>query len=917
MLPINPLFLQRQPVDDARPVRATHFKQNCLAWATLVHFLPADLLRELCYVTVDLLSAGQFTLADLFDERLLTGSDGFDIWEIRPREVSEPLAQYLQRRIRTFAWGTDSYVSFEESSAASTAIKPSFLENAVQLGIVDLSSPEYLVGQMTFPHHQPSIQILRDGIAKARGAIVSSEDAFNLPVIDAIFREVEMPLAAVMVKHLGDLCADADHWQAAHRFYDQANKQLGGFESAIWKTFCDALKAVTTQSIAAALRSAEGPRSAADYLVPKVESVSLNAASLLIANASQDAYVAASLASDSLFAPDRRAHLVLPPLCLSSHDLASALQAAIEEDYADAHRRFWQVLRRQIALGSASESRLTKAFYARAIFEELDKTATRHSKPDAFLMATRLLIESGQSVVVEKMSWSEELIRSYVDHNLVEAAIAHARKSGGAPGERLNTLVEMLKGWTEVTVIERADVAHAMINFLAVIAKENRSSFYGSRDVGGQSIKRIRQLADIRPEFRVGTALEVTAAIVAKLQAGEWWTAVQEAMKAADLYAQVLSDENLTRVVSATLSLLNPIDPAKDVWVIVQPALDFLSSHAVKQWSVRHPELAERVVTTILNFGINQQTEHARLLFFLHDFDLSLLSGKASSSQLAELVADVRNKAKTTNASDSVNNIRALLICPAVSGAAGVRDALQALETVFRSALIGRPSLSFSASYEGLLLLAERFSQIAEALALRPEVFRTWLQPLLAAVTQVWIKAKDDPMIFAQFSLPPQTKPNAVVVHNWAFASISFAKVLGREGEILQVLAVAAEQSQLTGSIAKARASRLAAGDFEEIDAATILAENRETFYAALGQRLVRVRRMTQNEPIVRAFLDQCLRYGPNGLDAAVLLLAEDLKLGETKDNPHYVNYERRLENSRDLRLALSPLLHALSKAPK
>jgi hypothetical protein len=475
----------------------------------------------------------------------------------------------------------------------------------------------------------------------------------------------------------------------------------------------------------------------------------------------------------------------------------------------------------------------------------------------------------------------------------------------------------MFKGWAEVTVIERADVAHAMIKFLAQTAEVTPSSFYGPLNTGGESMKCIRQLAEKRPEFRAGTATEVTASIVAKLRTGEWWTGLQEALKTASLYAEILPDENLTSIVTATLSLLNPIEPTGNVWVIVQPALDFLSSRTVKQWSAHHPELAERVVTTILHFGINQHTEHARLLFFLQDFDLSVLSSKASSAQLYEVVADVRNKAKNINSSGAIDNIRALLVCPAVSGTDGVKDALQALEAIVRSALDGRVSMSFSWSYDALLVVTARFSQIAHALSVRPDVLGTWLEPLFTSVKQVWIKANDDPMIFAQFSLPPQTKPNAVAVHNWAFASISFAKVLGREEEILRVLAGAAEQTQLADSIAKAKAGRLAAGDFEKIDPASIRAENRETFYAVLGQRLIGVRRMTHPEPIVQVLMDQCLRHGPNGLDAAVFVLSDDLKLGRPKDNPHYANYERRLENSRDLRLALTPLLQVLTAASK
>ena len=103
-------------MDDATPLkRADHFRPNCLAWAALVHFLPAALLREFCYVAVDLISAGQFTLAELFEEKLLASGDDLDQWEIRPLPVSDPIAQYLQRRVRTFVWGNDSYVTFGES----------------------------------------------------------------------------------------------------------------------------------------------------------------------------------------------------------------------------------------------------------------------------------------------------------------------------------------------------------------------------------------------------------------------------------------------------------------------------------------------------------------------------------------------------------------------------------------------------------------------------------------------------------------------------------------------------------------------------------------------------------------------------------------------------------------------------------
>jgi hypothetical protein len=58
--------------------------------------------------------------------------------------------------------------------------------------------------------------------------------------------------------------------------------------------------------------------------------------------------------------------------------------------------------------------------------------------------------------------------------------------------------------------------------------------------------------------------------------------------------------------------------------------------------------------------------------------------------------------------------------------------------------------------------------------------------------------------------------------------------------------------------------------------------------------------------------LDQCLRHGPRGLDAAVFLLAQQLDLTISEGNAEYSNYAKRLDNSRDLRVALAPILAEL-----
>jgi hypothetical protein len=101
---------------------------------------------------------------------------------------------------------------------------------------------------------------------------------------------------------------------------------------------------------------------------------------------------------------------------------------------------------------------------------------------------------------------------------------------------------------------------------------------------------------------------------------------------------------------------------------------------------------------------------------------------------------------------------------------------LSGLTVIFKSALDARPNISFAFAYEALLLLADRQQQIGTDISLSLAEFRSWLQPILDLVVEVWAKSGDKPLLFATFSIPPPTKPSSVIIHNWAFASIGFAQ---------------------------------------------------------------------------------------------------------------------------------------------
>ena len=302
-------------------------------------------------------------------------------------------------------------------------------------------------------------------------------------------------------------------------------------------------------------------------------------------------------------------------------------------------------------------------------------------------------------------------------------------------------------------------------------------------------------------------------------------------------------------------------------------------------------------MSTVLRFGIQQKTEHARLLFYLHDFDLTTITSEDTWRGLKDVVLDVREHAGQINASNAMQNINALLLAPKITGPDGIASALDALTRILRSVLDGRPSMSFAYAYDAFRLLADRRQQISTEAGLDASEFRSRLVQFLPLLKSVWKQSEKMPSAFGSFSIPQSTKPNTIIVHNWAFASLAFASSLDDRPGMLVVLEEAAKVSSLQDGIALARASRLAAGDKEPLDADNIRSEKREAFYRALGSRLVVLQSVEAGlrGNLVQALLDQCLKLGPRGMDAAVFLLAAESG-AISVSSIDYTDYEKRLE---------------------
>jgi hypothetical protein len=898
------------------PIRESHFRENCLAWTALCHFLPSNLVHELSRVLVDVVSSGQMGIEQLFDQEAIGSDQGLGSWALRPLEANTPLAQYLQRRIRSFSWASDSEVGYDtKGTDAAEAISPSDVEDSVRFGQADFGFTDQFLDKMKLPQSSIRSFVAAFKVLRSSHALPGLESVKS--VVAGSCAEISMPLSAVVMKHLGDLCADADEWEKAHLFYHHAITAVSELNAPAWSEFSGLFKSIALQSSAAALRTTKGAGFASAFLSTHLETSPLVEKPLFQLNASHDALVAASISSEKfIFSPDQRASILLAPLLLKSHNLASALESSTEENFTEAHRYFWQILRRQIALGSASDSRITKAFYARSLFRDLEKSIDRDNKTQSFSIAARLILESGQAILAQKLIWTEKFAQTYLSDEAINGVIVHAGKNEGSKNERRNVAIELFGGWTKVLAPNQAELAVRMQGYLAKTAREDTSNVFGQENAGQRSLELLDQIADARPEFRSRMASTVADVVVTTTLKHVYWTVFAEAFKVANAYLDVFSPKDLAKVITAVLSFLDNLDPAKGIWTIVQPSLDLLSSTESKRLSDKDPELGRRIFSTVLRFGLNQETEHARLLFYLQDFDVTSVDNEPMLGQLNEIVDDVRRKAGVINASYAVENIRALLVASTITRKDGVKDAVDALIRIMGSATAKRPSISFPFAYAALLLLAAQQSKIAKDISVDIEEFRSWLKPILDLLPIVWMKSKEDPLIFAAFSLPPATKPNSVIIHNWAYASINFAISMGELPSILSVLESAAEVSVLRDSVFMARATRLAASDWEKFDSTTIQSEDRKTFYSALGQRLAQVRKIPKEArtDIIRSLLDQCFRQGPHGLDLAVFLTAIEIGIGNFEMNLDYRNYMKRLDNDRDLRLAIAPILRDVAK---
>ena len=99
------------------------------------------------------------------------------------------------------------------------------MEDAIRLGQCDFGVLDQVVAQLK-PLPQASIQTLVAAMQMTNALRNSQERAGLAAGIIESCDPIDMPLAAVVLKHLGDLCVDADECGMARRFYEAALRRL-------------------------------------------------------------------------------------------------------------------------------------------------------------------------------------------------------------------------------------------------------------------------------------------------------------------------------------------------------------------------------------------------------------------------------------------------------------------------------------------------------------------------------------------------------------------------------------------------------------------------------------------------------------------------------------------------------------------
>ncbi|MES2054738.1 MAG: hypothetical protein V4564_02270 [Pseudomonadota bacterium] len=581
--------------------------------------------------------------------------------------------------------------------------------------------------------------------------------------------------------------------------------------------------------------------------------------------------------------------------------------------YRQAHRWFWATLRRQTALGGTVKSWATKGHYGRSIVDQLQTFLGRQNLPDNFALAVRMLVESGQVELVEKTSWSNDLVETYVDDGVLDELKAIAGRSPGTAIERSLAATALRRAWLLVLPSDRKKIACRMLADIADEARIGARTGMATTNTGGLALKALKAIGKERPEFR-GLVGPWVVRLLDGILASHGALTVSEAVEAAAEFVDGTDPESAKALCMATIGLVERLPPDA-AWPVTRAATRLLGSDAAARLARTDDAFRRDRSIALVKLALNSSQEHTGLLYLLRDFDPSVVLEQIDAEGLDAIVDSIRRGALETFSSAATGNIHALLVAPKVARLAGIADALRGMDGILRSAARDRPSPSLQDGYEVLLLLARHGDGIAADLG-DASTFYVEARALLEPLCDMWRIAASKPLIFGSFAIPAHTVPNRVIVHNWTFATLEFARWLGASADVEPPLAAAAGNHDLTEGMSVARAVQGTAA--KAIDAAAVGNERADAFYAALGERLAGIGSRADDDAAteLRILLDRCMVLGPRGEDAALLLASKRLEVLLNPEDTDVAAYTAKLRQDPKLRLSLSPLLRHAFVAP-
>lgn len=891
--------------------RAASFGDDCFLWLSVRHFLSAGDLRELCAAVVDYGSESELTLEDLFDSVTTQGDDTLETWSLMAKPLDGDLARRLQDLVRAVAWQGDSTRSSDDNTSTTSYLERlRLLWWAIDAGRFDLSSIDDSPRRGEPP---APITLLFD----AMRAVAQSDDVSNARDNSSALAELAerpFPLNAVLVKHIGDLCVDADDWVSASEIYSLAERLLLDGKGGDWKAFATTFRTVLNQSLANALWQLEGPQVALQVLSKSLERPFAENPLAYINGGIDHSSASWASRSDGM-GQDRRAVVVTAPqLAPIQRHIGHGYEQLADGRYADAYRWFWAGLRRQTALGSHVLSAEAKGAFGRALIDQFADANAQLSTGADFWLGVRLIIESGKTKVAERARWSHDAVAKHVDEVLVARVLAHSKGPPSATHARSEVVLELFSQWTRLLPRDNLDTARAMLLPLVAFASPGSTKHGSEKNLVLKSQKALRAIAKEKPSFKSLVSQEIADLTLVRVREGANLFTT-EMLSVALEYIDSLSTEPLRALVEGLLAHVESLDLAKTEPRYTSLVLAVLESGSIRRLRRSERHIADRIEKLELDIALGQQTEPRNLFFLLRRLPKNLVDENIDDEFIVQLVQRTRKRALQINSSDADENIVALLSAPEIAGHDGIRDALTAFRNILESAL-DDPAISFGPAYRVLSQLGNPREPISQQIAEQPSDIVAQIDEIWKLLLQVWKHAPDKPEIFNGFALPPPTEPNSVYVHNWTFASYQFAQRLSRTSALNDALDVASANAMLKSPIGIARSIVAIPTDVQSLDLNLISQENPDAFYAALGQRLKVLAGAASPERrvILAALLDGVILNGPNGMDAAVFTAALEHGVPASVTRDDLTGYGERLEADRSLRLGLSPLYYALAK---